>query len=399
MADDTLQNGTDNLATDALVTYNGAAATGGVKVQRVKPGFGGDGNFDDVTLANPFPVQAPDLGAKADASATTDAGTFSLIALIKRLLGKLPAALGQSPAAASLPVTLSNENILDQYITGQGAQTAVGQNILLATAGTGWIDCQQYRSISIQIIGSGTITTGIVTFEESNDNVNWGLALVVAAGAPATAQVSAATMTAGSQIFSAQLRLRYFRARISTAVTGAGGALQAFALLRMLPLTPVWTFVTAPTQSITVAQATATNLQTTAALAVSSNLAADVGIAYRATTTNSASFVSVLSPATPLATTIKASAGRMVGWQLQNSATGMRSVKIFNLPIGSITLGATPAVLELDIPAGGVVSGAHAGGVGFTTAMAYSVTSAKGLTDNTATGLAANDVSGAFFYA
>jgi hypothetical protein len=39
------------------------------------------------------------------------------------------------------------------------------------------------------------------------------------------------------------------------------------------------------------------------------------------------------------------------------------------------------------------------GGIGFATAITFSVTSAKGLTDNTATGLAANDVSGFFAFA
>lgn len=53
------------------------------------------------------------LGAPADAHATTDAGTFSLIALTKRLLEKLttqlPAALGQGAMAASLPVTFASD--------------------------------------------------------------------------------------------------------------------------------------------------------------------------------------------------------------------------------------------------------------------------------------------------
>ena len=40
-----------------------------------------------------------------------------------------------------------------------------------------------------------------------------------------------------------------------------------------------------------------------------------------------------------------------------------------------------------------------AGGIGLATAITWSATSAKGLTDNTATGLAVNDVSGAFFFA
>ncbi|RWE56035.1 hypothetical protein [Mesorhizobium sp.] len=51
------------------------------------------------------------LGARADAAATTDAGTFSLIALVKRLLSvKLPSTLGAKTAANSFSVTLSTDD-------------------------------------------------------------------------------------------------------------------------------------------------------------------------------------------------------------------------------------------------------------------------------------------------
>jgi hypothetical protein len=63
------------------------------------------------------------------------------------------------------------------------------------------------------------------------------------------------------------------------------------------------------------------------------------------------------------------------------------------------TLGTTAAAFEIDIPAGGTVQFDFEGGLAFATAMTYSVTSAKGLTDNTSTGLTANDVSGFFAFA
>ncbi|MES0068803.1 hypothetical protein NKJ73_23795 [Mesorhizobium sp. M0074] len=51
------------------------------------------------------------LGGTADAAATSDAGTFSLIALVKRLLSvKLPSTLGAKSAANSLSVTLSTDD-------------------------------------------------------------------------------------------------------------------------------------------------------------------------------------------------------------------------------------------------------------------------------------------------
>lgn len=64
-------------------------------------------------------TSSADIGAMADAAATTDGGAFTLIALIKRLLGKLPAALGQTTMAASLPVTLaSNQSAIPASQSG-----------------------------------------------------------------------------------------------------------------------------------------------------------------------------------------------------------------------------------------------------------------------------------------
>lgn len=132
-------------------------------------------------------------------------------------------------------------------------------------------------------------------------------------------------------------------------------------------------------------------------LAAGTTAVGDVGVQYRANATGAASTVSVLSPATPAAATVKASAGRIVGYLLQNSAAAVRSVKVFNAT--APTLGTTAAAFEIDIPANGVVYQTFEGGLSFSTAITYSVTSAKGLTDNTATGLAANDVSGFFAFA
>lgn len=61
MSDNTILNastvpGGDKIATDELTLINDAAAETGLKVQRVKVGFGPDGNLQDVTDAAPLPV-------------------------------------------------------------------------------------------------------------------------------------------------------------------------------------------------------------------------------------------------------------------------------------------------------------------------------------------------------
>lgn len=57
MADNSAQNGTDTIATDELATLNGGAVSG-LKAQRVKPGFGPDGDLRDVSKQFPLPVDA-----------------------------------------------------------------------------------------------------------------------------------------------------------------------------------------------------------------------------------------------------------------------------------------------------------------------------------------------------
>jgi hypothetical protein len=136
----------------------------------------------------------------------------------------------------------------------------------------------------------------------------------------------------------------------------------------------------------------------TGSIAAGTNAIGDVGQQYRASATGGASFVSVLSPATPAATVCKAGAGRLLGLQLQNSAAAIRSVKFWNTAPGSVTLGTTAALFEVDIPAGGRAEFTLEGGIGFATAITYAVTGAKGLTDNTGA-LGVNDVSGALFFA
>lgn len=69
---------------------------------------------------NPIPASVAAVGATNDAAATTDGGTFSIVALLKRLLGKLPA--------------LSNGNIpvSPAVQLGGGANTATTQRVTLA---------------------------------------------------------------------------------------------------------------------------------------------------------------------------------------------------------------------------------------------------------------------------
>lgn len=59
MPDNTTLPGTgDVISTDVITTLNGGAIATGEKVQRVKPGFGADGSFRDVSNLFPMPVDS-----------------------------------------------------------------------------------------------------------------------------------------------------------------------------------------------------------------------------------------------------------------------------------------------------------------------------------------------------
>jgi hypothetical protein len=167
---------------------------------------------------------------------------------------------GQASAANSSPVTLSNENVQDLYVTGQANQTALSNNVLLAVAGTSSNDLTGYRSASVQLIcPAGTYTTGAVIFEGSNDNINFQAIPVwnqnILTGTPITSAITLVTTT--SLVYTFSVTTRYVRCRISTGVTGAGASVQAFSKFSQTSWTPT---------IFQIAQATAANLNVTATI-------------------------------------------------------------------------------------------------------------------------------------
>ena len=263
----------------------------------------------------------------------------------------------------------------------------------------GPIDASGLSEISIQL--SAVTTTGL-TAQGTNDPslTTWQTIPVQ----DVNGTVSAATMTAALTYKFSPSGYKWVRIQCTT----TGTVLTVQGLQAKLGSTTTLSSTGSSINAI-IASGTVTNVTTVAtvttvstvsnvaAIAAGANAIGDMGVQYRANATGAAGIISVLSPATPAAATIKASAGRLIGWQLTNSAAAVRSVKLFNA--SAPTLGTTAAVMEIDIAAGGRADFQLPGGIGFATACTYSVTSAKGLTDNTATGLVANDVSGSFFFA
>ena len=242
----------------------------------------------------------------------------------------------------------------------------------MVSAGT-----QGFNGGSFQVTSAGTGCT--VTYEQCNDGVTWGPLLVYNATSSGALASSVSTV-AGINYFNTNAA--YVRARVSTYGSGT-----------------VTIYLTQKrTGGQYIGQSLAAGGQNigNAGINAGTNMMGYAAPGYIAGNTNAASVASILSPATPAGASIKASAGRVVGVSLQNSAAAVRSVKFFNAT--SVTMGTTAAAFELDIPAGGTLNFMLEGGIGFATGIMWAVTGAKGLTDNTGS-LAANDVSGAVFYA
>lgn len=354
-------------------------------------------------VGNPLPVNGTitaNAGTNLNTSALAlEAGNLATAsATLTTISGKLPAVLGQAAAASSMAVTLSNENINDLSITGQATQTAAGNNIVLAVAGTGSTDCQQYRMVGIEIIPTGTVSSGVVTFEGSNDNTNFqAIPLYDVNSLLANPVTTVSPATGVNRFFAGPLVFRYFRARIST-VIGGGGSLQAFTIFRMADFAH-------PQQTIT--QATAANLNATVtATNLSCNVAQMAGVAVlmNAGVTGTGSprvtiaqdcgpgtHHHLIAAATTNATSVKASAGTVGFIVLCNDSATKRYFKFFNKASAPTTGTDTPTEIIVlqpnttySIPVGG------ADGLRFSLGIAYAITANAADLDNTA--VAAGDV-------
>ena len=148
----------------------------------------------------------------------------------------------------------------DLMFTGQSAQTALINNIIPATAGANATNAQGFRSATIQINSTGT--AGGYIFEGSNDNSNFFALTVYNAAVLTGTPINAAVVpSAANLLYIFPITTQYIRVRISTAVTG--GSIQAYTRLSQAP----WV---QPVRQV--AQATAANLNVTAAIAATQTL-------------------------------------------------------------------------------------------------------------------------------
>lgn len=188
------------------------------------------------------------IGAKADAVATTDTGTFSLLAFIKRLLAKTPS-LGTAVSASSSPVVIASDQATIPVSNASlplpanasketgGNLDSIASNTLLTSTntlisavnssttplaisgvftGTGE-DVSNYGFISISIFSNVASATNGLSIQQSSDNVNWDITDIYS--------IPAAT----GKVFSIARNARYVRI-----VYTNGGIIQASFRLQVI---------------------------------------------------------------------------------------------------------------------------------------------------------------------
>lgn len=301
------------------------------------------------------------LGAPSDAVASSDTGSFSIIAFIKRGLQNWSTFLSRFPASLGTRGGLRVESP-DQvnFAYSQAGIIAINTDLLI-------IDCAGLSSLSIQCTSMGT--AGVVTPAWSNDGTNFPASLTIMTPSGS----SPATIT-GAGIWTTQIYGRYLRLRLTTATTAGTTTFSVQGLFGVNNLSY-------PTQVIS--GAVTLTSTTLTSISAGTNLIADVGLQVRANATGAPTAVAINSPATPIAQVIKAGAGRVCHISVSNSNASPRWLKVFNAT--TATMGTTSALYEVMIPANNVpreISIPLA--VGHGTGITIAVTGGAGPTNNTA---------------
>jgi hypothetical protein len=129
--------------------------------------------------------------------------------------------------------TQINVSIVDDISKTGKAACTTGNNIL-EIDGSAATDAKAQHSIAMSFTATAGISAGVVSFEQSIDNINWAPLQAFDVANANSPPVSGWTIVANTtKIFAAPVNTRYVRARISTTVVG--GTVQAFSNLSELP--------------------------------------------------------------------------------------------------------------------------------------------------------------------
>jgi hypothetical protein len=273
-----------------------------------------------------------------------------------------PASTAAAATDPALVVALSpNSPLPEPYAGIAGAAGNIGGTFAITAAGQSvTFNTQGFQSMLVEVTlaGSGTY----IIWEGSNDN--WATAYSVVASrmdtlqyGPASGQIG--TFSAGT-LWEVPTKFAQMRLRCPSYTN---------------PVTLQYSFKAGPVSRSALDQGAAGSYPWL--VAAQSN-----GVA---STNSLTQLAAAIAPATPAATAIKASAGRLYLLDIGNAGAADVWVKLFNVAVGSVTLGTTPATTNLYVPKGTRQQFGIADiGDYFSTAITYAVTGGISLTDNTA---------------
>lgn len=203
-----------------------AAITGTANVKIVSSINGGTFYLANGARITDATTQSQQLSVSASGAAKVDGSA------VTQPISNAALGIGQKDKTGSQSVTLSSQNVTDSMVTGQSAQTATINNILLTTAGSGSTNVSGYRSFSVQVASTGS--GGTYIFEESLDNTTFQAVYVQnSTSGSSTIIGSAITATSSSVIYKGAISGNYLRLRIASTITG--GSIQAFSRFFQTP--------------------------------------------------------------------------------------------------------------------------------------------------------------------
>jgi len=348
----------------------------GVQFQRVKVTLGGDGvDSGDVAAGNPLPVTMSALKAE-DAPAVS--GDLGLPMLAMRQLADTTS----TDTDGDYTLLKMDEEGRLKVATKPASFALVSGNIT-ASAQTVFCDVSRASNVMLHMVAASLVGHN-VTFEGSIDSTNgtdgtWFAIQVIRSNANTIELTTGVLAATPAYAWEASVNgLSFVRVRATAHTSG----------------TATWKFQRGSyaTEPIPAAQISGTQPVsfTQPALVAGTAAVGDVGVQYRASATGAATVTNVLSPATPTGQSIKASAGRLLGFSLVNVNAATRWLKVFNAT--TVTPGTTSALFEIALPPNQQVFAALEGGMAFATGIMVMITGGQGLTNNTA--ITANEITG-----
>ncbi len=296
---------------------------------------------------------------------------------LSAISSKTPA-VGQAAMSASRPVAIaSDQSAVPVTLPNMTVANYSQAGVIVINTDLLVIDCQGLEGVSIQCTSMGT--TGVVTPAWSNDGTTYVNATILTqAGATAT------TFNAAG-LWTTPVLARYLRLRLTTATTAGTTTLA----VRGASHASNYPAAAQPISG-------AVTISGSPNLGASTSLIGDVGGQYRANATGAATVSHIVSAATTNAANIKASAGRLIGWNFANTTASWQYVKLHN-SASAPTAGAG-VVMTIGIPPNGVsISSSGFGGLAFSAGIGRTIVTGAADTDATATNL--NAVVGDLYYA